>query len=59
AVERWIVDIGIPARLRDLGATPQQVPTFAQKAFAVKRFLRVNPRPVTEADLLGILEAAY
>jgi alcohol dehydrogenase class IV len=52
-------DIGIPARLRDLGATREQLPTFAQKAFAVKRILRVNPRTVTEADLLGILEAAY
>ena len=59
AVERLKADIGIPARLRDLGATPQQLPTFAQKAFAVKRILRVNPRTVTEADLLGILEAAY
>lgn len=59
AVERLKAEIGIPARLRDLGARREQLPGFAQKAFAVKRILRVNPRPVTEADLLGILEAAY
>lgn len=59
AVEQLKADIGIPARLRDLGATRDQLPGFARKAFAVKRILRVNPRPVTEADLLGILEAAY
>lgn len=59
AVEKLKADIGIPARLRDLGVTQDQLPQFAEKAFAVKRILRVNPRPVTAADLEGILKSAW
>jgi alcohol dehydrogenase class IV len=59
AVERLKADIGIPERLRDLAVTPEQLPVFAEKAFAVKRILRVNPRPVTAADLEGILRSAW
>jgi alcohol dehydrogenase len=59
AVERLRQDIGIPLRLRELGVTEEQLPVFAEKAFAVKRILRVNPRPVTAQDLEGILRAAY
>src|SRR5207248_4120870 len=59
AVEQLKADIGIPQRLRDLGVTPEQLPVFAEKAFAVKRILRVNPRPVTAADLEGILRSAW
>ena len=59
AVERLKADIGIPQRLRDLGVTPDQLPVFAEKAFAVKRILRVNPLPVTVQDLEGILRAAW
>src|SRR5262249_34633818 len=58
AVERLRVDIGIPTRLRDLGVTEGQLRPFAEKAYAVKRILRVNPRAVTLADLEGILRAA-
>jgi alcohol dehydrogenase class IV len=59
AVERLKADIGIPERLRHLGVTHEQLPVFAEKAFAVKRILRVNPRPVTAADLEGILRSAW
>jgi len=58
AVERLKSEIGIPARLRDLGATAEQLPGFAKKAIAVKRIIRVNPRAVTEADVLAIFESA-
>ena len=59
AVEKLRADIGIPLRLRDLGVKEEQLPLFAEKAFGIKRILRVNPRPVTLKDLVGILEAAY
>lgn len=59
AVERLKTDIGIPQRLRDLGVTDDQLPVFAEKSFAVKRILRVNPRPVTAADLESILRSAW
>jgi hypothetical protein len=53
AVERLRGDIGIPGRLRELGVRPEQLRPFAEKAFAIKRILRVNPRPVTADDLEG------
>lgn len=59
AVERLRTEIGIPTRLRDLGVTEDQLRVFADKAFAVKRILRVNPIAVTESDLEGILRSAW
>jgi alcohol dehydrogenase class IV len=58
AVEKLRADVGIPARLRDLGVTEGQLRGFAEKAFGVKRILRVNPRAVSQEDLEGILRAA-
>src|SRR5439155_19795401 len=59
AVERLGQDIGIPGRLRDLGVKPEQLRPFADKAFQIKRILRVNPRSMTVDDLEGILKEAY
>ncbi len=59
AVEQLRADIGIPLRLRDLGVTESQLRPFAEKAFGIKRILRVNPRTVTVDDLEGILRAAF
>jgi alcohol dehydrogenase class IV len=59
AVERIRVAIGIPQRLRDLGVSREQLPLFAEKAFAIKRLMNTNPRQPTMADLLEILEQAY
>jgi alcohol dehydrogenase class IV len=59
SVTQLRADIGIPLRLRDLGVRQEQLKSFAEKAFAIKRILRVNPRPPTVLDLEGILRAAY
>ena len=59
AVERLRNEIGIPQRIRELGGTPDQLPTFAKKSFEIKRLMLLNGRRPTEADLLGILQAAY
>jgi alcohol dehydrogenase class IV len=59
AVERMQADIGIPRRLRDLGVKEEQLPDFAEKAVAIKRIIRVNPRPVTAEDCLAIYRAAF
>jgi alcohol dehydrogenase class IV len=59
AVERLRADIGIPGRLRELGVRAEQLRPFAEKAFGIKRILRVNPRPVTADDLEGILRTAW
>lgn len=59
AVTQLRADIGIPLRLRDLGVRQEQLRGFAEKAFAIKRILRVNPRPAAIDDLEGILRAAF
>jgi alcohol dehydrogenase class IV len=58
-VEQLSAAVGIPRRLRDLGVTEEQLRPFAEKAFAVKRILRVNPRTPTVDDLEAILRAAF
>jgi alcohol dehydrogenase len=58
AVEKLRNDIGIPKRLSDLGVRTEQLRPFADKAFGIKRILRVNPRPMTVEDLEGILQSA-
>ncbi|HQU42699.1 MAG: alcohol dehydrogenase [Planctomycetia bacterium 21-64-5] len=58
-VERLKAAIGIPVRLRDLGVTSEQLPLFAQKAFGIKRILRVNPRVPTVADIEEVYRAAF
>jgi alcohol dehydrogenase class IV len=59
AITQLRADIGIPLRLRDLGVRQDQLRSFAEKAFDIKRILRVNPRKVTVDDLEGILQGAY
>jgi alcohol dehydrogenase len=59
AVDQLRADIGVPGKLRDLGVRPEQLAGFAEKAFGIKRILRVNPRPVTVKDITGIFEQAY
>jgi len=59
AVERISQAIGIPQRIRELGGTREQLPVFAEKAFAIKRLMHTNPRRPTQADLLAILETAF
>lgn len=59
AVENLKRAIGIPARIRDIGGHEDQLARFAEKAFAVRRLMVVNPRQPTQADLLGILREAF
>lgn len=59
AVERLKATIGIPERLKDLGVVSEQLPLFAEKAFGIKRILRVNPRVPTVEDILGVYRAAF
>jgi alcohol dehydrogenase class IV len=59
AVEKLKADVGIPARLRELGVVETQLRGFAEKAAGIRRILRVNPRPPTVDDLEGILKSAF
>ena len=58
AVERIKADIGIPAKLSDVGVTGEDLSAMAEKTYSVKRILRVNPRQVTLEDVTSILESA-
>lgn len=58
AVEQLRDAIGVPARIRELGGVEDQLPGFAEKAFAIKRLMVLTPRPVTEADILEIYRNA-
>ncbi len=59
-VEKMREAIGIPLRLRDLGVTEAMLPGFAEKAFAIKRLMRVNPRmPQSAEEILGVYKAAF
>ena len=51
--------IGIRTRLRDLGMSREAIADCARKSFGIKRLMDINPRPVTEENLVAILEAAY
>jgi alcohol dehydrogenase class IV len=60
AVEQLRADIGIPTRLRDIGVKEEMLPAFAEKAFAIKRLMRVNPRmPQSAEQILEIYQTAY
>jgi alcohol dehydrogenase class IV len=60
AVEQLRHDIGIPTRLRDIGVTEEMLPGFAERAFGIKRLMRVNPRvPQSAAEILDIYRAAW
>lgn len=59
AIERLNQKIGIPARLRDLGAKREQIPEFATKALGITRLIRVNPRVPTVREMVELLETAY
>ena len=57
-VERLKRAIGIPERLRDIGARADQLPGFAAKSHAITRLMLLNPRRPSESDLLAILQSA-
>ena len=59
AVEYLRNEIGIPERIRDLGGREEQLPAFAEKAFALDRLKGANPREATRKDLEQILRNAY
>ena len=59
AVETLRGRIGIASSIRELGGRKDQLVGFAEKAFAVKRLMHVNPRPVSLADLKAILQSAF
>jgi len=51
--------VGLPVRLRDIGADQSKIPAWAAAAFKEKRLLGNTPRQLTEEDLRKIFENSY
>lgn len=58
AVGDLVARLGLPLRLRDCGVTEDDLDSVARQS-AGNHNVANNPRPVSEADARGILEAAY
>jgi lactaldehyde reductase len=57
-VRRLVADAGLPTRLSQAGVKEPDLPRIAELAFRDASH-QGNPRPTTEADLLGIARAAF
>ena len=57
-VRRLVADAGLPTRLSQAGVKEGDLPRIAELAFRDASH-QGNPRPTTEADLLGIARAAF
>lgn len=58
AVEKLAGDLGIPGKLRETGVTREMFPAVV-KGTMEYRLLALNPVPIREQDVYGILEKAY
>lgn len=57
-LEQILHGLPVPARLRDLGVEKESFPSIAASSMT-DFFLRYNPKPVTEGDLIAIMDAAW
>jgi alcohol dehydrogenase class IV len=56
ALARLVADLGIPAKLADIGVPATALPDLVEAAFGVKRLLNQNPKPVSRDDIRAIYE---
>ena len=59
AVKSLLDDLGISYKLSSYGVPPEEFPALAKATVGAVRLISNNPRTVTEADVIGILEANY
>lgn len=59
AVKSLLDDVGISYKLRDYGVPREQFAEIARDTAGAQRFMRNNPRAVTEADVIHLLESNY
>lgn len=59
AMRELIEKVGLPTKLRDIGATEDRIPAMAKAAFKEKRLLSNTPRQLTEEDIRKIFEASF
>lgn len=58
-VEALSSDVGIPARLRDLGVEEEALAPMAQEASLISRLLSNNPRPMDSESIRKVYESCY
>lgn len=51
--------LGVDMSLKSHGAIEADLPLWADEAFAIKRLIDNNPRPLTQSDILSIYQSAY
>ena len=51
--------IGIPVTLQKLGLEEDQIDWVAEQSLGIARLMQNNPRPMTAADMLHLLHAAF
>jgi alcohol dehydrogenase class IV len=56
---KFCADMGVEMRLSALGVPKADLPSMADEAFAIRRLLDYNPRPISSEEILGIYQAAY
>ena len=59
AVKSLLDDLGISYKLSSYGVPREEFPALAKATVGAVRLISNNPRTVTEADVIGILEANY
>ena len=59
AMQELVERVGLPGRLRDIGAAQGKIPAMAAAAFKEKRLLGNTPRQLTEEDLRKIFENSF
>jgi alcohol dehydrogenase class IV len=59
AMQQLVERVGLPGRLRDIGAAKEKIPFMATAAFKEKRLLGNTPRQLTEEDLRKIFENSF
>ena len=59
AVDRLRAAIGVPGKLRELGAREDQLSAMTDKAYSIQRLMRVNPRFPTRDDIESLYREAW
>jgi alcohol dehydrogenase class IV len=59
AIAKLSCDVGIPASIRDVGVTEEDIPALAAEASKIDRLLNNNPRWLTAADIETIYRESF
>ncbi|CAG9620293.1 iron-containing alcohol dehydrogenase [Sutcliffiella rhizosphaerae] len=59
ALNKMSRDVGIPASMKDLGVTEEDIPALAEEASKIDRLLNNNPRGLTKMDIEQIYRECF